>query len=179
MAIILGITGLPGSGKTEFAKLLKKKKFHVFEMGSVVLSMMVEQNIPLTNVKEREFATNLRKKYGKNFVAKETVKRIKKLKSPKIAIIGIRSKFEIDLFKKHFKNILIIALMSPAKVRFVRMKKRGKSSDPKNLKDFTYRERVEKSWGFPDAIKSADCYIYNTGTLRDLEKDLNEIISKL
>ncbi len=179
MKTIIGITGLPGSGKSEFASLLKKKKFNIFEMSSIVLGMMDDQGIAQTNINVREFGTNIRKKYGKDFVAKETVNRIKKLKHGKVAISGIRSKYEIDLFKKHFKNILIVALVSSPKVRFERMKKRGKTSDPKNQKDFIYREKIEKSWGFPEAIKSADCYIFNTGTIKDLEKNLNQILSML
>jgi dephospho-CoA kinase len=179
--MILGIVGMPGSGKTEIASLFKKKSFKILEMGEIVRAMMKKKGLEINNVSLRKFASEIRKKYGKKFVAEETVKKIKKIsKSNKnIIIVGIRSPDEIVFFKKNFNKIIIIAVSAPKKIRFERMVSRNRIDDPESIKDFEYRERKEIGYGVEKALKNADYIIANTGTRKDLKIGIEDIIENV
>ncbi len=179
MKTIIGITGMPGSGKTEVAKLLKRKKFYVFNMGDIVMKLAKKNKIEMVNVKIRDFATNMRKLHGNDFFAKETVKELNKVQNQGIVIVGIKSKYEIKVIKRHFRHLMLISILVPTSVRFTRLKKRARIGDPKVISDLAYRDRKELGWGLSKIINSADYIIMNTGTRAELKESLGEILQKI
>lgn len=174
--MIVGITGMPGAGKSEVASILQRQGFKVVEMGDAVKEMMQARGIELTNESFRTFATQIRKKYGKTVVAKETTRIVAKMKNRNICIAGIRSTYEIDYFRKRLGNIKIIAVIAPKKVRFRRLKSRQRKDDPLTKSGFRFREQKEKSWGLYDAIKRADFVITNMGTSNQLRADVKDVV---
>lgn len=177
--MILGITGMPGSGKTEIAKLLEKKKFTTINMGDIVMKMAEENDIGMVNTKIREFATNMRKIHGNDFFAKETVKELKKVKSRNVAIVGVKSMYEIKIIKRQFRNLVMISIVAPKIVRFRRLKKRARVGDPKVMRDLAYRDKKEIGWGLSKIMHSADYVIMNTGTKADLKEGLDMVLKRL
>ena len=67
--MIVCITGMPGSGKSVAADIMKKRGFKVLEMGNVVREMMRKKGIKITNKSIREFALRLREEGGRTAVA--------------------------------------------------------------------------------------------------------------
>ncbi len=179
MDAIICITGMPGSGKTEVAGILKKRGFLIFEMSGVVKRLMAKEGIAIDNVSIRRFSADLRKRHGKDFVARETIKEISKMRRKKLVIVGSRSTYEISLFRKRMPGIFVLDISAPSAVRFNRMVKRGRDDDPKVMKDFEYREHVEAGYGIISAGKDADYILANTGTTSDLRKNVDEFLGKI
>ncbi len=183
--MIICLTGLPGSGKTVSAKLFKATGFKVIGMSLEIKQLMKKQKIEINNKNLRNFSNELRKKYGNEIVAKLTVKRaktiLKKEENQKIKLLieGIRSLQEIRYFKKLFKKIYIIAVISDQKIRYDRISKRARKDDTKSYKDFLWREDKELKWGVADTIKSADILIFNNSTKKDLKNNIYSLIQKL
>lgn len=177
--MILCITGMPGSGKSVVADVLKKMGFRVFEMSSVVKDMMAEKGLEINVVSLDEFATNLRKRRGNDVVAVELAKKIrihgKKTGEKRIAIAGLRSMQEFRYLKKYIKKIVIVAIIAPQKLRYERLHHR-KLHRIKSFNEFVFREKKTKSFGMDAAIKNADYVIYNNGSVRQLKKSVEQLV---
>ncbi len=142
--IVVAVVGLPASGKSLTAGMLRTMGFEVIELGDIWRELLKKNGISRFDpVGTREFTRKLREEHGKAVYAKHAYKKIHKRKG-KIAIMGIRSTYEIDYFKKRIKHIVVIALLAPMKLRFERLEHRGKPEDPKTLKDFKWLDQREK-----------------------------------
>lgn len=175
--MIIGLTGMPGAGKSEAARLLEERGFRIVEMGNVVRSLMYEEGIAVTNESFRAFASELRQKHGQTFVAQEIVKKLANTEDHEmVCIAGIRSTGEIDYFKSKLNNIKVIAIVAPKETRFFRLKSRGRTDDPKSIGDFEFREQKEEGWGILGAINAADSIVLNTGDITNLNHELDKAL---
>ncbi len=178
--MIIGITGMPGSGKTEVSKDLEAEGFVCIEMGKVVYEMMKERKLKITPESVPVFATNIRKRRGKAFIAKEITKRIRgKAYGSKIAIIGIRSPHEIEYFRRKLGEFTVIGVVAPKRTRFERLKRRSRRDDPMEISGFEFREKKEKGYGIIKAIAEADYIITNTGNRTQLRGDIIHVIESI
>ncbi len=178
--MIICLTGMPGSGKTEAACILRKMKFRTVEMVDSVKDMMKERGIKVNNKSIRMFSVELRKSRGPTIFAIETAKRLKKTgKSEKLCIVGVRSVEEIHYFKKSLPEMRVIALTAPKKIRFSRMLVRKRKDDSKEIKGLEFRERKEVQFGMLKAIETADFIVANIGSRTELGKNLKEVVRLL
>ena len=173
--IVIGLTGLPGSGKTEVAKILKKAGFKIFSMGDVVREEVKKRGLELKRENLEKIAIEIREKEGKDAVAKRIIEKVKNTNYEKICIDGIRSIDEINTFKKVFKDFKLIAVICSKEERMTRLRKRARSDD--DLKKLEEREKHEKLLGIDKAIEIADIKILNEGSLEDLREKVEEILS--
>lgn len=173
--IVLCLTGMPGSGKSSLASMLHRNGFASIEMGQIVRNMMEEKGITIDNHTLRNFALQLRERHGSMAVAKLTVSEIHRRKGD-IAVVGIRSRKELDYFRKHLKGTMyVIAITAPPRVRYRRMVQRGRSDDFDSYKDFLWREKKEFRYGVRGAMADADFIISNAGERRTLVKNAKEL----
>jgi dephospho-CoA kinase len=187
--MILIVVGLPGSGKSTIAEMLREEKFDVIEYGDIWRELLKKAKIPLNDPKAtREFTARLREKYGKDIYSKYAVKKIKK-SMKHIVLMGLRSTYELDYIKKKVDKVDIISVRSPFETRFNRLKKRAKPEDPKTIDDFRWLETREKRGFMPDKkeekhgvlviMKQADYVIDNSGTKEELKLKLDKVLSKI
>lgn len=187
--IVLAVVGLPGSGKSLTADMLKNRGFEVIELGDIWRELLKKNHISRFDpVGTREFTRKIRNKEGKDVYARYAFRKIQK-KRNKVAVMGIRSTYEMNYLKKRIEKIYIIALLAPLKLRFGRLKHRGKPEDPKTLKGFKWldqRERrgfmkapSEEKHGVMHIIKDADYVIANTATVNKLEDNLVRILNEI
>ncbi|MDE1825136.1 MAG: AAA family ATPase [Candidatus Micrarchaeota archaeon] len=188
--MIICVTGLPGSGKSTVAKLLRKRGFQQVEMRDAVIGRMKQKGMKITPDTVKKYAISVRKKYGKNIVAKYTMQNIVKMhRSKGIAIIGIRSIQEMEFFRKRFEgSIYMVAVVAPVKLRYERLVERGWPNDPHSFAKFEEREKQEmigyakngkKSEGVIGLIDTADYLVCNTETFMKLSKDMNRLLAKI
>jgi len=174
--VVLGITGMPGSGKSLAAQYLVRKGFKKVEMGDVVREEMRRKKIRITNRSIREFSLLLRKKFGNEVVAKLALRGLRK-KEGNIVIVGLRGVGEIKYFRKRLKHFYVIALVAPKLLRYKRLRARGREDDPKTMKEFEFREAKEKRYGIEGAIRNADFVVSNTASVKQLKSDLDFLLN--
>ncbi len=183
------VVGLPGSGKSITAKMLERRGFEVIELGDIWRELLKKNNISRFDpIATREFTRKVRQRFGKDIYAKYAFRKIQK-KRKKIAIMGVRSTYEMDYLRKRIKHINIIALLAPMSVRFGRLKARGKPEDPKDLKGFKWLEtrekrgfmkaRSEEKHGIMHIIKEADFVIANTSTMANLDSNITKMLKEI
>ncbi|MGC8538885.1 MAG: AAA family ATPase [Candidatus Micrarchaeia archaeon] len=177
--MIICITGMRGAGKSSVADILKKKGFAIFEMHDAIISEMKKRKLEINNETMKEFAINIRKRLGPDIVARKTYSMIRRSKNKNVVITGVRSDAELKYFKSHAKDIVVVSVSAPQKIRFMRLRKRKRSDDVKSMSAFLEREKAEKKLGIVSALNDADYIIANTGTMRDLKKNVDMLINKL
>lgn len=187
--MILVVVGLPGSGKSTVAEMLREEGFTVIEFGDIWRELLEKAGITKKDpIATREFTRKLREEHGKDIYAKYAVRKIKK-GMKHVVLMGLRSTYELNYLKKRVKDIKIIAIRSPFEVRYERLMERAKPEDPKNIKDFRWLETREKRGFLPDkkeekhgvlvVMEKADYTINNTGTIDELKMELDRVLSKI
>ena len=167
---VMGISGLPGSGKSLVSEIAAKKGAAVVSMGDII-----REEAKKRGESSKETATNLRKEHGKYIVAKLTIEKIKKMIEDKLAttiiVEGIRSPFEVNMFKENFDDFIILSIFANPAIRFKRLQQRNREDDSENYEDFLKRDQMELDFGIGTVISLSDKIIINEKDLESYEKE--------
>ena len=174
---VMGISGLPGSGKSLVSEIAAKKGAAVVSMGDII-----REEAKKRGESSKETATNLRKEHGKYIVAKLTIEKIKKMIEDKLAttiiVEGIRSPFEVNMFKENFDDFIILSIFANPAIRFKRLQQRNREDDSENYEDFLKRDQMELDFGIGTVISLSDKIIINEKDLESYEKEINEFLKE-
>ncbi len=178
--MIIGLTGMPGSGKTTIAKYLKEKyNFSLVSMSDAVKEKMKSESVEINNDSLRSFSQGLRDKFGMDIAARLTVDYIKH-RTDNICIDGIRGPDEIRYFKEHMDGrFYVIGLVSESETRYERLMDRGRADDPHTVEGLKERDQKEIRFGIPEALKIVDFTVSNTASIRELEEKIDSIINSI
>jgi len=178
---VIGVTGLPGSGKSVVARVANNLGINVIRMGDVIRDEALKINADIG-----ETAVKLREDYGKYVVAEKCVEILKEalkntsndINELKFVIEGIRSHAELEIFKKHFGKFKIIAIYSSPKTRFMRIKRRQRSDDSTIIFKFKNRDERELKFGIGNVIATSDYMIVNEGSIWKYKNSIRSILKK-
>ncbi|ASJ05877.1 dephospho-CoA kinase [Thermococcus pacificus] len=178
--MIIIVTGMPGSGKSKIVKEFERRGFPSVSMGDIVREETVKRGLELTKENVAKVSIRLRQELGQNAVAKLAVEKVRALlKNSGVAVIdGVRSLDEVGTFRGAFpdERIVIVAVHTPPKQRFERLRARGRHDDPKTWEDFEERDWKELRFGIGGVIAMADYMIINDGSREEYEKKVGEIV---
>jgi dephospho-CoA kinase len=172
------ITGMSGSGKTTLANHFRDRGVAVVTMGDVIRGLAWEKGLPPTPENLGRLATGIREEGGDDAVAKLCVEKINSMADDIVLVDGIRSIREVEVFSKEFE-VALVAVFSPQKTRYDRLMARGRSDDPQDMATFKVRDDRELGFSLAHAIALADYTILNEGSLEDLEKEFESLLSRL
>lgn len=177
---LIAFVGMPASGKSEAAAIARKKGISVINMGDVVREETSRRKLPLTDENIGGTGTSLRKEEGMDAVARRCVPRIHETGDSVAVVDGIRNINEIEYFKKEFgTDFKLIAINTPFKMRFERVKKRARSDDMNSMDELKRRDEREKGWGLAGAIQKADINIDNTGSIEDFIEQIEKLLGNI
>ncbi len=181
---------MPGSGKSVVSRVADSLGMKVVRMGDVIRNEATRRNEPPGKV-----AVELRQEYGEFVVAERCVEFIKntthkgessnnkaKKKSTKdstsqlFLIEGIRSPWEVQIFKKNFPHFKVIAIHSAPKTRYMRLKKRMRSDDSSEAKEAMKRDQRELKFGIGEVIANADFMVVNESAKGKLKNTVRGIL---
>ncbi|MEW5759246.1 MAG: AAA family ATPase [Candidatus Thermoplasmatota archaeon] len=179
--LVVGITGMPGAGKSEAVAICKELGFAVFRMGNCVWEEAVKNNLKIDDENVGRTADLFRKKYGMDIWAKKTLEKInieKKL-SKGIIIDGIRNVEEVEIFRNAFDKFVLLAIYAPRALRYKRLRKRKRKDDAEEYKKFMDRENRELGWGIGNVIALSDIIVSNTGSIKRFRNEIRKILMNL
>lgn len=167
---LIVVTGLPGAGKSTVSNLIMEEyNFPVISMGDCVREEAKKRGVREDAKSMQEFIVELRKEHGPGVVAELTIKKIKELNGKFVVVDGLRSKEELEIFKKTFKRILLLVVVASIETRLKRLSRRRRADDPKTLEELQARDEVELNIGLREIIND------NEGIKIENEKDLHEL----
>jgi len=159
--IVVGLAGMPGSGKSLVVETARSEGYAVVVMGDVVREETKARGLELNPKNIGKVMLELRKNGGARVIADKCIPKIERKRSRKVIVDGIRSLSEVDAFKTHFPKFSLIAVHASPEARFNRLYRRRRSDDPDGWDLFHERDMRELSVGLGNAIAMAEHLIVN------------------
>jgi dephospho-CoA kinase len=191
--ILVGITGIIGSGKTTVSSMLLQEGIPVIDLDrlgkevtdyeEVVRDVeeafgseyIVNRRVDIAKLREIAFINAETRRKLENIIhpraRAELWKRVEKLKSEgaKVVVVDAPILYETDLYKKMDKVVVVSADMDTIRER---LKLRGMEEEDTN-------RRLPHQIPLAEKEKMADHVLYNNGTEEDLGKELKILLLKL
>ncbi|MEM0279685.1 AAA family ATPase [Metallosphaera sp.] len=166
---------MPGSGKSLLSSILRERGFSVIVMSESVRKRYEKD--ARHGERLMDYAKRLREIYGEGIVARLSIEEIRG-STEKVAFDGVRNLAEVEEFSR-LGNPLVVAVHSPPKLRYERMKRRMRSDDSVRDEDLRRRDLEELSLGIGSVIALADIVIVNDSTEEEFKRRALEILGKI
>jgi len=179
---VIGIVGLPGSGKSEAAAVAESEGVPVVTMGDVIRAECRDRGLdPATH--HGAVATALREENGPGAVAERSLPLVEDALADgaeTVVVDGIRSDVEVDRFEEAFGDgFVLVSIEAPFDVRRERVDDRGRDAGEDDSGE-SLRERDERELGFGmgEAMDRADVVIENTGSLDAFRERMRTVLEE-
>jgi dephospho-CoA kinase len=177
--MIIGVCGRIGAGKETLTKFLRDKGFVYLESRKGIKEELEREGKEVTRESLQDKGDELRKKYGVGAVMILLLDKTRKDEKKNYIFDSLRNAGEAEFLRKERKDFVLIGVDAPREIRFKRMLKRAKPSDPKTWEDFL---KVDERDNFDvndplgqqtgKLLEIADFVIVNDG---DLDRAMNEV----
>ncbi|MBD3252541.1 AAA family ATPase [Candidatus Pacearchaeota archaeon] len=181
--MIIGITGKIAAGKETLTNFFKEKGFGYHTLSEILREDMKKKNLEMSRASLQDYGDMLRNKEGPGVLMKIFLSKIDRNKD--YIIDGIRNPGEVEELKK-YSNVFLIGVDAPQKIRFDRVLKRGKETDPKTWEDFLEvdnRDFCDPSNPLGQQVgkcmEMADFVIVNDGDLESSIRKIEELWEKM
>ena len=175
---IMGITGMPGSGKALVSEIASERGAKIVSMGDII-----REEAKKRGEGSKETARNLRLEHGEYIVSELTIKKIKQLIDEgfenAIIVEGIRSHHEVEMFKDNFDEFIVLSIFANATLRFERLKIRQREDDSDDINVFNKRDQQELGFGIGSVIALSDKMIINESDLDSYAEKIKEFFDEI
>lgn len=176
---VIGIVGLPASGKGEFSRIAGAMGIPVVVMGDVIRASVKEAGLPETDQSFGLVAQQLRDLHGMGAIAVSSVPFIRATGAPVVLVDGIRGDAEVAIFRHKFPDFHLIGIQSEFFARLNRLSQRGRTDDVLSAEELLRRDEREISWGLDRALAEADQMLTNDGTIPEYSARVHALLARL
>ena len=140
--MIVGLTGRNAAGKGVAAEFLKSKGFAFHSLSDVIREEVRRRGLPLTRDTLIATGRELRARHGTGYLAEQILERLEP--GQNYVVDSFRHEDEVAVFRK-VTNFHLLAVQADPKVRFERIRTRGRENDPQTLEAFLELEAREST----------------------------------
>jgi pyruvate formate lyase activating enzyme len=176
---VIGVVGMPASGKGEFSRIAAGMGIPVIVMGDMIRRAVENAGLEPNDSNFGTIANRLRQEHGMDAIAQLCIPEIQKQSAPIILVDGIRGDAEVMLFRHHFSGFTLISIESSFEKRLARIAARARSDDFVTADELRARDARELSWGLDKALGSADINLENESSLEEFGRAVRQLITKL
>jgi len=173
---VVGLTGMPGAGKSVFVEAAKRVGYVAVSMGDVIREETHKRGLELNPQNVGKVMLELRREGGDNIIAEMCVPKIEAQCSSRVVIDGLRSLNEVEVFRASFAGFKLVAVHAASEVRFKRLSMRGRSDDPKSFEVFYERDMRELSVGLGNAIALAEHVVVNDSSIEVFNTEVKKYL---
>ncbi len=177
--LVIGLGGMPGSGKSIVVEVAKELGYCVVTMGDVVREQTRLKGLEPTPQNIGKVMLELRAQEGNYVIAKKCIPKILEQPGNRVLIDGLRSLYEADIFKESFTNFVLVAVHAPPQCRFERLKLRGRSDDPRSFEVFYERDMRELGVGLGGVIAMAQRIFVNDDSIEGFKALVKDNLGKI
>ncbi len=176
---VIGVVGMPASGKGEFSRIAQGMGIPVIVMGDMIRKVVREEGLEPSDTNFGAAANRLRAEKGMDAIAQLCVPEIRRLSAPLVLVDGIRGETEVALFRRNFPGFTLISIESPFERRLERISARARPDDFTTAAELRIRDERELGWGLGNALLDADIHLENAGTLEDFSDAVKHLLEQL
>ncbi len=184
-ALIIGLVGLPGAGKTTVAKYLEKKGFTRVTLSDFIKEEVVKEGITdFTREILQDYGNKMRDQFGPQVLAQLALNKMKTDGISKAVVDGIRNIHEVACLEAE-NNFHLVGIVAKPSVRYQRLLMSKGKSWVGSYKEFLQQEKREDHLGsqklglrVTDCLQKAQYTIYNDGSVEDFYKKLDQVSKK-
>jgi dephospho-CoA kinase len=177
--IVVGLAGMPGSGKSLVVETARKLGYSIVTMGDVIREETLKLGLDLTPQNVGKVMLQLRADGGLTVVAQKCIPKIEAQENSKVLIDGLRSLHEVEAFRTHFAKFSIVAVHASPETRFTRLSNRRRSDDPNGWEVFHERDIRELNVGLGNAIAMAEQMIINDVSVEEVENRIENALRRI
>jgi dephospho-CoA kinase len=177
--IVVGLAGMPGSGKSLVVETARELGYDIVIMGDVIREETLKLGLDLTPQNVGKVMLQLRADGGVTVVAQKCIPKIEAQEKSKVLIDGLRSLHEVEAFKTHFAKFSIAAVHSSPEIRFTRLSNRRRSDDSNGWTVFHERDMRELSVGLGDVIAMAEQMIINDAGAAEVKARIADALRRI
>jgi dCMP deaminase len=180
--VIIGLTGPNGSGKGVLAEFLVQRSFVYRSLSDVIREELARRGLPVTRDNLVRVGTELRSAHGPAVLAERVLGSLEPDRN--YVIDSIRHPAEVEALRRG-GNFTLLQVDAPPRVRFDRLKARGRESDPRAWKDFVALDAKESGSSDEaaqqmDAVaRMADHALVNDGSIEEFEGAAGALLSRI
>lgn len=177
--IVVGLAGMPGSGKSLVVERARELGYAIVIMGDVIREETKKRGLELTPQNVGKVMLQLRADGGVTVVAQKCIPKIESSESSKILIDGLRSLHEVEAFKTHFAKFSLVAVHAAPEARFTRLSNRRRSDDSSGWEAFHERDMRELSVGLGNVIALAEQMILNDADIDEVKVRIAKALGRI
>jgi len=177
--IVVGLAGMPGSGKSLAVETARELGYSVVTMGDVVRDETAKRGLELTPQNVGKIMLLLREEGGNRVIADKCIPKIESQTSKKVLVDGLRSLHEVEAFKAYFAQFSLLAIHCPPETRFHRLFNRHRSDDPTVWEVFHERDRRELNVGVGNVIAMAERMVVNDNGVSQFKAKVKENLARI
>lgn len=177
--MIIGLTGKNCAGKGEIANFLKTAGLQYYSLSDVLRDEMRKVDLAITRDNLIAFGTKFRSEHGQGALAQVVLTKLDPEKN--YIVDSIRHPVEVAVLRRR-ADFALLCVTADEKIRFERIRKRGRESDPTTYEEFVRCEKAESDGGDPasqqldSVIALAEYTIANNGAFENLHEVLRETL---
>jgi len=176
---VIGIVGLPGSGKSEAAAVAESAGVPVVTMGDVIRAECRDRGLdPATD--HGTVATTLREENGEDAIAQRSLPIIEEQLEDHDTVLvdGIRSDVEVERFRAAFGDFLLVEVHAPFEMRAERLDLRGRDASAEDGgESLEARDERELGFGMGEAMEMADLTVENAASLEAFQSTVRTLLT--
>ena len=184
--MIIGVTGLSGSGKGAVSEILTSKGFIKLGLSSGIDEELRKRGIEINRMNQIRIANEMRKAKGRDYWAKILLERIGKEEdlNQNYVVEGFRNTAEVDAFRK-VPGFILIGVAAGFLRRSEWIIKRARIGDCKTIEEFREFEKIDFLEGIAEGQQNALCfamadrYIQNEGTFEELREQVERFLKEI
>lgn len=175
--IILTFAGPPASGKGTCCEYFVKKYNAVhLRFSQPTRDILDIIHLPRTRDNMQKLSLVLRRNFGADIFSKILAAQAQEAASKLVVIDGARRLADVDHLKA-ISGFHLVAVDAPAKLRYERLIARRENPDDamKTWDEFLKQEQADAEVLIPEIMAQAESRIINGGSMRELQRKLDEI----
>ena len=177
--LVVGLAGMPGSGKSVVVDTAREMGYNIVVMGDVIRQETTKRGLELTPQNVGKVMLELRQEEGNAVIAKRCIPQIEKQTSNKVLVDGLRSLHEADTFKAYFAKFSLVAVHASPETRFTRLSSRRRSDDAAEWAVFRERDMRELSVGLGNVIAMAEQMVINDDSFEAVKAKVKECLVRI
>jgi len=180
--MILGVSGLNGSGKGEVVRFLEERSFYALSLSDVIRQELARQGIEETRERMIDAGRALRAAEGEGALA---IRLADQLASDRNYVIdSVRHPAEVAELRDRTSRFKLVWVEAPDELRLERVRARGRAGDPTTLAELRSLEGRELGSDDPAAQQLlavealADFRVPNVGTVAEMRAAIHQILGE-